>query len=716
MANFTKAFNFRGGFQVDNDVLVVRGQRVGIGSTTPQEVLDVNGIVKARGLDINSIEPVAIQSATVGFLTAGLIHVGVTSISNGIITATSTAGVVTYYGDGGRLLNLPTSQWLDIDVGLGFTSIYAQGYVGVDTTDPRYVFQVGGVPFAPKAGFLTSQTGVGIEDGNIFASGDINAGGDFNITGEVDIIGSVSVGETVTAGQFVGFGSGIQLLNADNLGVGSIPSNRYGDTIITGTVFGDRFAGVADTALSVAIDADLTFDTATGREIQATERFFTPNGKIQVGSDTVASVGDIDVKKDIGDSTIYSLSTSATSRVFVGRNRETGTNQEYGGLRFGGRVGLDPLSGIHDLDVINYDTGNVNYYLHGGPSPQSTTTGSFRWIYGQTDRILGEISRYGKVTFFGNNDPIITDDVTLDIQGSAQFADRVAVGNGLTVTGNSFFDDSVVILGDLTLGGNIGITTDSLQLPSTQFRGRVLVGNEPTTGGGVALSTTGDIAGNTIEIYNGLTTSFSVTQGGAVDAQGIGCTGINAEILVQSPLIVGGDYSGNNGFLNDNSGAFFNVLTTLDLDSQEFQSTNATIGDITAGVTETDTLIVNGISITGVGSTLFINGDISVGATIFTQPEVTTQVLRVGLGNTVTQLITQDNGGFYGLSLISNNPLTVPKVSTDTIVVSQDREIQITPIINGTGQTNELQVTVSVASTDPQIAGDYVGVIPLTKV
>jgi len=91
MANFNKAFNFRGGFQVDTDVLVVRGQNVGIGSTIPNERLVVDGTLKAEGLDISSSEAVAISSATVGFLSAGLIYAGVTSISNGIITATSTA-------------------------------------------------------------------------------------------------------------------------------------------------------------------------------------------------------------------------------------------------------------------------------------------------------------------------------------------------------------------------------------------------------------------------------------------------------------------------------------------------------------------------------------------------------------------------------------------------------------------------------------------------
>ena len=42
-----------------------------------------------------------------GVATIGQIEVGITSIlSSGIITATSTSGVVTYYGDGVNLLNL----------------------------------------------------------------------------------------------------------------------------------------------------------------------------------------------------------------------------------------------------------------------------------------------------------------------------------------------------------------------------------------------------------------------------------------------------------------------------------------------------------------------------------------------------------------------------------------------------------------------------------
>ena len=56
---------------------------------------------------------------------------------------------------GSTLSNLPTSQWVDIDVGLGFTSIYnAGGNVGIATTDPRHGLQIGGqVNATPQQAF-----------------------------------------------------------------------------------------------------------------------------------------------------------------------------------------------------------------------------------------------------------------------------------------------------------------------------------------------------------------------------------------------------------------------------------------------------------------------------------------------------------------------------------------------------------------------------------
>ena len=49
MANIRKTFNFREGVKVDDSVLVVAGQRVGIGSTVPTKVLDIKGDVISSG-------------------------------------------------------------------------------------------------------------------------------------------------------------------------------------------------------------------------------------------------------------------------------------------------------------------------------------------------------------------------------------------------------------------------------------------------------------------------------------------------------------------------------------------------------------------------------------------------------------------------------------------------------------------------------------------
>ena len=122
MANIKKNFNFRNGVQVDDDNLLVTATGlVGIGTTIPVESLDVRGNVIITGFT-------SATSANIGFLTVttfeptNIIGAGL-SVKSGIVTATGT-GILTYFGDASNLLGMPTSQWEDVDVGLGFTSIY----------------------------------------------------------------------------------------------------------------------------------------------------------------------------------------------------------------------------------------------------------------------------------------------------------------------------------------------------------------------------------------------------------------------------------------------------------------------------------------------------------------------------------------------------------------------------------------------------------------
>ena len=587
MADFNKSFNFRGGFQVDESTFIVRGGTVGIGSTIPKSRLDVDGTITAKGLDVSSESVVGIESANVGFLSATTINVGVASISAGIITATSPAGIVTYYGDARFLQGLPTSQWIDIDVGLGYTSIYASGNVGVDTVDPRYAFQVGGVPFPTTTGpALPAQDGVGIQDGNVYASGIVS-----------------------TRGEFVGLGSNITAINGSNITVGAIGSMAYGPLIVTEEVIADRFTGIASTAISVTPDATLEFDTARANEFIAVNRFISTEGKLQIGSsDTVSAVGDIDVLKTGANSSVYSLSNQV-SKLFVGAQRQSGQARQFGGLRYG-LVGSDPLTQINDLDVVNYDIGNLNFYLHSGSGGPGITTGAFRWIYGQSDILLADLSREGLFSLKGNGVPGST---VLEVAGISSFSDAVIIDGDLTVpAGNTItLNGTVDVSGDVEFTGAITFPSQ-VTLENLLATTEIVVGNP--TGTNVTIDPT--------QIVNGT----SIISNGTVDTTTLNVNTINASVLASdtiqyTTLLSGPQFSVDSfGIL---SAEVVNAAsaTIPSLNSTDIGVTNINItgsfGFINASGTSiaANSASLGSLSVTGVGTiTTLESGDITSGS------------------------------------------------------------------------------------------------------
>jgi len=464
MANIRKSFSFRNGVQVDENNFVVNANGlVGIGTSVPSEILDVRGTTKVVGLVTASDVFVS------GVATITEIQVGsAITIASGVISATS------FFGDGATLSNLPTSQWTDVDVGLGFTSIHSAGNVGIATTDPRTSFQVGGTPG------VAGKVGVGINSiGNIHATGIVTAGSFVGaiagpVTGDVtgDLTGDVTGN---TAGNHTGGVTG----NINSTGVSTFNSLNVTNVVISGiatvgtalsfadgkeATFGNSkdlrifhngtrgsvrsdtgelllSAGGSSNVAAVKIqpnegensiianhngsvqifhDNEEKFNTTTsGVEITNEIKVGTSGtvfsalstGKVGIGTDT--SLSDLTVKKASG-TTVEIVAESGIPNLTVGL---TGDTKNKGILRFN--------NDVNTLDIVNNDTGDINFILDGD---SNSGTGDIRFLKTTSEKMR------------------LTNDGKLGIAITNPSHQLHVVGTS-TVTGNTF------IGGNLSIGG-----------------------------------------------------------------------------------------------------------------------------------------------------------------------------------------------------------------------------------------------------------------------
>ena len=487
MANYRKSFNFRNGVQVDDDNLVVNANGlVGIGTTVPTESLDVRGTARVVGLVtassgiIKNLEVTGVTTITSG--SVGNLNVNAAGI------ATAVSGVVTYYGDGSKLSDIPTSQWTDVDVGLGFTSIYNKGFVGISTNEPRMNLQVGGNPLLSG----TLPGGVGISSlGHIKATGVVTAtqfvGDKFigPVTGNINSIGvstfaDLKVGSNITA----------------NLGV--ITATTF-DGAFKGTLTGG-VVGIATSARSLVDTPDITVGTINATEITAntlnlpTAGIITAKNELNVGSGgTMFTVlqdkaafgaanpdANLEIRTASGLSSVHLRSANSASIITLGRGAPTETTS--GGIRFGNASGAFPYSSSKSLDVINYDTGNVNFYLEAGTA--GVGTGDFHWHRRKNT------ARLMSLTYGGNLGIGITNPThKLSVSGISTFTNNAYFNADVTIEGNLIIDSiSSNLSGNVT--GNVnaasGISTfTKLRVTSTintsgvSTTDRVNLGNTP---------------------------------------------------------------------------------------------------------------------------------------------------------------------------------------------------------------------------------------------
>ena len=472
MANISKSFNFRKGVNVDDDNFVVNPLGlVGIGTTVPTEALDVRGNASISGIlstytgFVTDLTVTGTLVAPGGINLSGAIGFGV-SVGNptGIVTAADPSGIVTYYGDGQNLINLPTSQWLDIDVGLGFTSVYARGFVGVSTVDPRFALQIGGTNGVPS----TLTNGVGINStGGIVATGIVTAQGGVvadvtgNIVAAASTLGTASASSInstgiVTASSFVGDITG----NVTGNVAGNIEGNVYATGIST---FGDLrvtsgditiAAGVVTaTAFNGNLDGDLTgqvyniqagtastitrlsstyIDATAG--ILTTGYVNTTHSNIGISTAGVFRASSIGLGINPGSKVIDSYKIGVSTVEFYGSQ----LSQLIIGNQYSPAAGIGASLGIlrygstnKTLDIINSDWGDFNSYLHSaGNAVGSGNTGSFNWIYGSSNTRLLTLTHQGRLGI-GNTQP----DYDLDVTGIASITQDVFIGGDVNVGG-----------------------------------------------------------------------------------------------------------------------------------------------------------------------------------------------------------------------------------------------------------------------------------------
>jgi hypothetical protein len=449
MANYNKSFSFRNGVQVDNSNFIVNPVGlVGIGTSVPTELLDVRGTIKTTGLVTTR------DLYVTGIATFNGIDVGpaIKMSSSGIITASY------FYGNGATLSNLPTSQWIDIDVGLGFTSIYNAGYVGIATNDPRYVLQVGG-------NYNLGQNGIGINsNGNIVASGIISAS---SFVGDGPYITAINA-DNITAGTLTN--SRLPIINNDRLpsninisGIITAATGSFttlnvvsiaatGNANITGIVtalsgFVGNVTGIASTAivaqgLTGVPDINVGVVSATALRsstlsvgIAGTALNVPSSGNIGIGTSIPTS--DLQILRR--NTVVEIISTSGQSRLSIGQSA-VGAGSSSALIRFGNTA--------KTFDIVNNDTGNINYYLHAGAA--GINTGTFSWIYGQSNAELLTLTHQGSLGI-GITNP----SNTLHVVGTS------------TVTNNSYVGANIEILGSFSLGSGsnksvINPTTNSV--------------------------------------------------------------------------------------------------------------------------------------------------------------------------------------------------------------------------------------------------------------
>ena len=489
---------------------------VGIGTTVPTTELDVYGDTRVTGLTTTNKLYVTGISTYIGDVNIGT---GITiTASTGIISATKV------YGDGSGLLNLPTSQWVDVDPGIGATSIYAIGHVGIGTTNPSgFTLQIGG----PDDG----SPGVGINTtGNIRATGIVTAAR-FVGTG-ITAVSDFKVGANATVGITT-------ILDEDDLGSNSATAlvtqqsvKAYIDAQVTAQ---DVDIATDSGTVDIDLDSETLTIAGTSKEIETS------------GSGTTVTIGlpnNIEISNDLNvagigtvvnlDSTYTNVSGVTTSRSLNATYLNVSTASTLGVTTFTNQVSLKHL----DVSGVSTFAGKL---VLSSPIDANESLD----VDGQAE--LDDINVSGVSTFVG----LGTFKGGLKVSGGDGFVATTAkigdlTDNRIVIAGTSGeLEDSGNLTFDgytLNVGSGVTISSDHLDITGVTTSTKIQSGTvQIGYGGGNEIDTSAgnltiDSAGGTVTVDDNLTVA-GITTGQSTFAKNISVSGVTTSTQFRSGTV-----------------------------------------------------------------------------------------------------------------------------------------------------------------------------------
>jgi len=323
-------------------------------------------------------------------------------ISGGIVTATTFVGALT--GTATSTTNVPnltgaiTSNNTTTSLG-SFTSAQLATALSDETGSGANVFATSPTLVTPTLGSATATSIV------------VGSGVTINSEG---IVASAGI---VTASRFVGN------LTGNVVGIATTARDLTSDARVSITHIGSQTSSIGISTVSTRLYAE----------------------SIGVGTNSPSS--DIHIRRS---STSKLQVTSDTAEAIVAVGRSTTLTGSNGALIFGNTEYL--YSTVKSLDIINYDTGNINQYLHYGSA--GVGTGNFNWIYAKDSTNPLMTLTYEGNLGIGITNPTKTFEVfgTSSFVGITSFSDNVNISTNLTVDG------------DLTINGSFSVNSITAKL------------------------------------------------------------------------------------------------------------------------------------------------------------------------------------------------------------------------------------------------------------